>query len=46
MTIDTTDIRSNPKEQIAHVAEVIGSSKARRKVFVEIHRGKKRVKTV
>ena len=46
MTVETADIRSNPNEQIAHAAKVIGSSKARRKVFEEIHRGKKRVKTV
>jgi hypothetical protein len=46
MTLETTDIRSSPKEQIAHAAEVIGRSEARRKVFEEIHRGKKRVKTV
>jgi len=46
MTIETTDIRSNPNEQIAYAATVIGRSEARRKVFEEIHRGKKRVKTV
>ena len=46
MTIETTDIRSNPNEQIAYAAAVIGKSEARRKVFEEINRGKKRVKTV
>ena len=46
MTVETTDIRSNPNEQIAYAATVIGRSEARRKVFEEIHRGKKRVKTV
>jgi len=46
MTIETTDIRSSPNEQIVHAAKVIGRSKDRRKVFEEIHRGKKRVKTV
>jgi len=46
MTIETSDIRSNPNEQIAHAAKVIGRSEARRKVFEEIHRGKKRIKTV
>lgn len=46
MTIETTDVRSSPNEQIVHAARVIGRSEARRKVFEEIHRGKKRVKTV
>jgi len=46
MTVETADIRSNPNEQIAHAAKVIGRSKDRRRVFEEIHRGKKRVKTV
>jgi len=46
MTIETTDIRSSPKEQIVHAAEVIGRSEARRKVFEEIYRGKRSVKTV
>jgi hypothetical protein len=46
MTIETTDVRSSPKEQIVHAAEVIGRSEARRKVFEEIYRGKRSVKTV
>ena len=46
MTIETTDIRSNPNEQIAYAAAIIGRSEARKQVFKEIHRGKKRVKTV
>ena len=46
MTIETTDIRSSPNEQIVHAARVLGRSEDRRKVFKEIHRGKKRVKTV
>jgi len=46
MTIETSDIRSNPNEQIAHAAKVIGKSENRRRVFEEIHRGKKRIKTV
>lgn len=46
MTIETSDIRSNPNEQIAHAAKVVGRSEARRKVFEEIHRGKRRIKTV
>jgi hypothetical protein len=46
MTIETSDIRSNANEQIVHAAQVLGRSKDRIKVFNEIHRGKKRVKTV
>jgi len=46
MTIKTTDVRSSPKEQIIHAAEVIGRSKVRRKVFEEICRGKKNARTV
>ena len=46
MTIETTDIRSNPNEQIAYAAAIMGRSEARKQVFKEIHRGKKRVKTV
>lgn len=41
-----TDVRSSPRDQIAHAAEVIGASEHRRKVFVAIYRGKKKVKTV
>jgi predicted transcriptional regulator len=46
MSIKTTDVRSNPKEQIMHAAEEIGRSEVRRKVFEEICRGKRRAKTV
>jgi len=46
MVMETTDIRSNPNEQIVHCAKVIGRSKVRREVFKEIHRGKKSIKTV
>lgn len=46
MTVETTDIRSSPNEQIVHAARVLGRSEARHKVFKEIHRGKRRVKTV
>ncbi len=46
MSIEVSDVRSNPKDQIAHAAEVIGKSQHRRKVFIAIYRGKKRVKTV
>jgi hypothetical protein len=46
MPIETTDVRSNPREQIAHAAEVLKKSEDRRKVFIAIHRGKKKVKKV
>lgn len=46
MTIETTDVRSSPNVQIVHAARVLGRSEARHKVFEEIHRGKKRIKTV
>jgi len=47
MPIDQfTDVRSSPKDQIAHAAEAIGRSGHRRKVFIAIYRGKKKVKTV
>jgi hypothetical protein len=46
MTFETTDVRSSPRVQIVHAAETIGKSEARRKVFEEIYRGKRRVKTV
>jgi hypothetical protein len=41
-----TDVRSSPKDQIAHAAEVVGGPGHRRDVFVAIYKGKKRVKTV
>lgn len=43
---DVTDIRSNPKEQIVHVAEVIKKSSDRRKVFEAIYNTKQKIKTV
>jgi len=46
MSIEVTDVRSSPRDQIAHAAEVIGQSEHRRKVFVAIYRGKRKVKTV
>ena len=46
MTIETTDVRSSPKEQIMHAAEVLGRSELRLKVFEEICRGKRSAKTV
>jgi hypothetical protein len=46
MPIETSDVRSNPDEQIKHAAKVIGNSKDRRKVFEAILTGKKRYKTI
>lgn len=46
MPIETTDVRSNPNEQIAHAAKSIGKSVDRAKVFLAIHTGKKVYKTV
>ena len=46
MSIDVSDVRSNPQDQIAHAARVIGRSKDCRKVFSAIYQGKKRIKTV
>jgi hypothetical protein len=44
--IEVSDVRSNPQDQIAHAARVIGRSKDCRKVFSAIYQGKKRIKTV
>jgi hypothetical protein len=46
MPIETSDVRSNPDEQIKHAAKVIENSKDRRKVFEAILTGKKRYKTI
>jgi len=46
MTIDTSDIRSNLNDQIVNCAKVINRSIDRRKVFEEIHRGKRKIKSV
>jgi predicted transcriptional regulator len=46
MTTEMTDVRSSPREQIMHAAEVIGRSEIRCKVFEAICRSKKRPKTV
>lgn len=46
MPIDTTDVRSHSKAQIQHALEVLGRSNDRRKVFAEIYRGRKGIKTV
>jgi len=41
-----TDARSNSNDQIYHAANVLGKSDDRKKVFLAIYSGKKRVKTV
>lgn len=46
MSIEVTDVRSNPRDQIAHAATVIGRSKDCRKVFSAIYQGKRRIKTI
>ena len=46
MSIDVSDVRSNPQDQIAHASRVIGNSERCRKVFSAIYRGKKKIKTV
>jgi len=45
MTTPVTDVRSNPNDQIAHAAKVLGRSKDRIAVFRAIHYGKQRTKT-
>jgi hypothetical protein len=45
MTMAVTDVRGTTEHQIQAAAEAIGRSAQRRVVFVEIHRGKKRIKT-
>ena len=46
MTIATTDVRGTAEHQIQMAAEALGQASQRRAVFREIHRGKKRIKTV
>jgi hypothetical protein len=46
MTLKVADVRANLNENIVHAANVIGRSKARRAIFEEIYRGKKKIKTV
>src|SRR5205809_3163280 len=46
MTTETTDVRSNPNEQIHNAASVIGGAEDRRKVFEAICFGKKKVKLI
>jgi len=45
MPIEVSDVRSNPQDQIAHAARVIGRSERCKKVFSAIYQGKKRIKT-
>jgi hypothetical protein len=46
MPIETSDVRSNPDEQIRHGAKVLKKSEDRKKVFDAIHTRKKRYKTI
>jgi hypothetical protein len=46
VTIAVSDVRSNSNDQIAHAVKVIGRSKARRAIFEELHRSRRRIKTV
>lgn len=46
MPIEVSDVRSNPQDQIAHAAMVIGRSEHCRKVFSAIYEGKKKIKTI
>jgi len=44
--LNVSDVRSNPNDQIAHAARVIGRSEDCRKVFSAIYQGKKKVKSI
>jgi hypothetical protein len=46
MPIETTDVRSNPEEQIKHAAKAVGRGEDRQKVFVAIITGKKHYKKI
>jgi hypothetical protein len=46
MPIETTDVRSNPEEQIKHAAKAVGRGADRQKVFLAIISGKKRYKKI
>jgi hypothetical protein len=46
MTLTVADVRANLNENIVHAAQIVGRSKARRAIFEEIYRGKKKAKTV
>jgi hypothetical protein len=45
-TVNVSDFRANPNENIRHAAQTIGRSKNRRAVFEAIYHGKKAVKTI
>src|SRR5438270_7966434 len=46
MPTSVSDVRSNPNDQLAHAAKVVGRGRARRLVFETVCTGKKRIKTV
>lgn len=46
MPLEVSDFRSNPQDQIAHAARVMGRSEHCRRVFSAIYQGKKKIKTV
>jgi len=46
LTTETTDVRSNPNEQIYHAAKVVGPGEDRAKVFEAICFGKKKIKLI
>jgi hypothetical protein len=46
MTLPVSDARSNHPDQIAYIAKALGKASQRIKVFLFIHRGKKKFKTV
>ena len=46
MTLSVSDPRSNHPDQVAYIARAIGNAKDRIKVFLFIHKGKKKFKTV
>jgi hypothetical protein len=46
MPLSVSDVRSSPSDQIAHAVAVLGRSRQRIKIFKEIYRGQKRIKSV
>lgn len=46
MPLSVADVRANLNETIRHAARIIGKSSDRLKVFEEIYRGKRKIKTV
>src|SRR5258706_7386415 len=45
MTLPVSDARSNHPDQVAYIAKALGNAKDRIKVFLFIHKGKKKFKT-